>query len=81
MSLSTRLLYYTAALFLGAVLCMFVEYQKSLADYEHDKSSMAVWGFLPFILPIFLMYSAMFVGPTAIVVELVLFFWRMTFRQ
>jgi hypothetical protein len=80
MSLSTRLLIYVAALLIGGLLFFALEYQRSAAAYESDKSAFAWMGFLPFLFPIFLMYSAMFVGPTALVVEITLWVMRLTGR-
>lgn len=64
-----RIAIYLAAILIGGLVLMALEYRASLKSLEHDPSAMAVWGFIVFIWPIFF------------IVELGLFFWSLTFRS
>lgn len=81
MSLLSRLLCYLLAIALGGLGCMYWQYRQSLAAYEHDKSAMAVWGFLPLIFPIFFIAPAKIVAYVAMVVEAVLLVVRFASRH
>ena len=77
LDLQTRSFLYMVAWFVGGYISMHLQIVESQAQYDAgDKSAMAWMGFLPFLIPIFLMNSAMFVFPVAIVVEILLWFRR-----
>lgn len=76
MKIEYRLAAYLAA-FIG--LTVYVTWSmiaESKAMLPKDPSAMAWVGFLPFMIPIFMLQAAIYVGPVAAVVEIALAIWR-----
>ena len=48
---------------------------KSQQDLALDPSAMAWTGFLPFLFPLFLIWSGIYVGPIALICEAAFFIW------
>jgi hypothetical protein len=65
------------AWFIGGFISFHLQLVESQAQYDAgDKSAMAWMGFLPFLIPIFLMNSAFIIAPVAIVLEFILWLLR-----
>ena len=81
MKFQTRVNLWFLLLFVLGCVFFHVQVAESQAQYDAgDKSAMAWVGFWPFLFPIFLLSSAVFVVPVAIVTELVLWWRRKTVR-
>ena len=79
MTLGVRLFIYVLMCLLGGILVGYMQVEYSRQAYEAgDKSAYAWMGFLPFLIPIFMIESAKYVASFAAIVELVIFikkFW------
>lgn len=77
--LEIRLLVWFLLWLLGGFVVYYLVMQQSWADYNAGHRSAFAWhGFLPFVIPFFLLESAKYVVPAALVVELGIFikkFW------
>lgn len=67
---------YLLAWILGTIGVMIWTIWEVQAAAVNDPSAGAVLAFLPYLIPIFMFQSAMFVVPAAIVLETVLWFFR-----
>ncbi len=70
----------TYALLWGAGTAAYMAYvvMSIIAESKHDPSAGAILGFLPFLIPIFMMEVGKWVGAGAATIELVLLAWRAT---
>lgn len=76
MSLDNRLLIYLLMCLLGTILvgCMEIEYSRR--SYKAgDKTSYSWMSFLPFFIPLFLLEAVKYVLPTAVLIEIVIYFF------
>jgi hypothetical protein len=67
--------------FVGGYASYWMHVAESQSRFDAgDKSAFAWMGFLPFLVPIFMMHSAIVVFPVAIVVEIALWirFWHLS---
>ena len=72
-----RLLAWCLLWFLGSFVSYWLQLAESQAAYDAgDRSAFAWHGFLPFLIPIFVMHSAFIVGPIALLVEFALWLRR-----
>jgi len=63
--------------FAATYLIYSMQFAESQAQYDAgDRSAFAWYGFLPFVLPIFMTYALFFVLPIALIVEFALWLRR-----
>lgn len=61
---------------LGTILVGYMQVEYSRRDYKAgDKTSYSWMSFLPFFIPLFLLEAIKFVLPTAVLIEIVIYFF------
>lgn len=76
MSIYARLAIYIVAIVVVTGLMIWSTIAASQANLDKDPSSMAWVGFLPFLVPVFVIDAVLYVAPVAAVVEIGLGIWR-----
>lgn len=74
--LEIRLFLWFVLWLLGGFVVYYLVMQQSWADYNAGHRSAFAWhAFLPFVIPLFLLESAKYVVPTAILIEIAIYFF------